>query len=210
MFGQARDEGVRYEVVHLSNSPSALTRPDLAFDMVRPGIAVYGQTPIPERGDMGLKPAMTLKCPVALVRPVQAGDGVSYGHTWIAERDTTAGAASHRLRRRRLPQSQWPHRRVDQRQAAPHRRARLHGPTRGRRGYRRRRLRGRRRDPVRAGHRGRTHRSGLGRTARHHQLRGRHEPSRPRRAEPIAEPDRSAKTVERSGASPAGWRARQE
>ncbi|MGO4442487.1 alanine racemase [Mycobacterium sp. 2YAF39] len=89
MAGQARDQGVRYEVVHLSNSPSALTRPDLAFDMVRPGIAVYGQTPIPERGDMGLKPAMTLKCPVALVRPVRAGDGVSYGHTWIAERDTT-------------------------------------------------------------------------------------------------------------------------
>jgi alanine racemase len=89
MVGQARDAGVQYEVVHLSNSPSALTRPDLAFDMVRPGIAVYGQTPIPERGDMGLKPAMTLKCPVALVRPVHAGDGVSYGHTWIAERDTT-------------------------------------------------------------------------------------------------------------------------
>ncbi len=89
MFGQARDEGVRYEVVHLSNSPSVLTRPDLAFDMVRPGIAVYGQTPIPERGDMGLKPAMTLKCPVALIRSVQTGDGVSYGHAWIAERDTT-------------------------------------------------------------------------------------------------------------------------
>jgi len=89
MVGQAHDQGVQYELVHLSNSPSALTRPDLAFDMVRPGIAVYGQTPIPERGDMGLKPAMTLKCPVALVRPVQAGEGVSYGHTWIAERATT-------------------------------------------------------------------------------------------------------------------------
>ncbi|WP_006244180.1 alanine racemase [Mycolicibacterium tusciae] len=89
MVGQARDQGVQYELVHLANSPSALTRPDLAFDMVRAGIAMYGQTPIPERGDMGLKPAMTLKCPVALVRPVHAGDGVSYGHTWIAERDTT-------------------------------------------------------------------------------------------------------------------------
>ncbi len=143
MVGQARDVGVQYELVHLSNSPSALTRPDLAFDMVRPGIAVYGQTPIPERGDMGLKPAMTLKCPVALVRPVHAGDGVSYGHTWIAERDTTAGVAPHRLRRRCLPQPQWPYRRADQREAAPHHRTGLHGPTRGRRGFRRRRLRGR-------------------------------------------------------------------
>ena len=89
MVAQAGEVGLRYEVVHLSNSPSVMTRPDLAFDMVRPGIAVYGQTPIPERGDMGLRPAMTLKCPVALVRSVKAGEGVSYGHTWIAERDTT-------------------------------------------------------------------------------------------------------------------------
>ena len=89
MVGQARDQGVHYDVVHLSNSPSVMTRPDLAFDMVRPGIAIYGQTPIPERGDMGLRPAMTLKCSVALVRSVRAGDGVSYGHTWVAEHDTT-------------------------------------------------------------------------------------------------------------------------
>jgi alanine racemase len=89
MRAQARNQGVRYEVAHLSNSPSAMTRPDLAYDMVRPGIAVYGLSPIPDRGDMGLHPAMTLKCPVALVRSVRAGDGVSYGHTWIADRDTT-------------------------------------------------------------------------------------------------------------------------
>ncbi|WP_460357277.1 alanine racemase [Mycobacterium sp. ZZG] len=85
----ARSSGVTYEVVHLANSPAALTRPDLAFDMVRPGIAVYGQTPIPERGDMGLRPAMTVRCPVAKLRQVRAGDAVSYGHTWTAPVDTT-------------------------------------------------------------------------------------------------------------------------
>jgi len=86
---QAREAGVEFEVHHLSNSPAAMTRPDLAFDMVRPGIAVYGQTPIPAKGDMGLRPAMTLRCPVAYVRRLKAGDGVSYGHTWVAETDTT-------------------------------------------------------------------------------------------------------------------------
>lgn len=91
MLRYAREQGVAFEIAHLSNSPAALTRPDLAFDLVRPGIAVYGQTPIPERGDMGLRPAMTLKSPVTLVRSIRAGDGVSYGHTWIAERDTTLG-----------------------------------------------------------------------------------------------------------------------
>lgn len=88
LVGQAGAAGVRFEVVHLSNSPAALTRPDLAFDMVRPGIAVYGQSPIPSQGDFGLRGAMTVKCPVAHVRSVQAGDGVSYGHTWTAPRDT--------------------------------------------------------------------------------------------------------------------------
>lgn len=89
MRTQAREAGVEFEMHHLSNSPAAMTRPDLAFDMVRPGIAVYGQTPIPARGDMGLRPAMTLTCPVAQVRRLAAGDGVSYGHTWVADADTT-------------------------------------------------------------------------------------------------------------------------
>lgn len=85
----AEGHGLRFEVAHLSNSAGTLTRPDLAYDMVRPGIAVYGLCPLPERGDMGLIPAMTLKTTVALVRPVRAGEGVSYGHTWVADRDTT-------------------------------------------------------------------------------------------------------------------------
>ncbi|BBX35164.1 alanine racemase [Mycolicibacterium mageritense] len=89
MRDHARSQKVPLEVAHLANSPAAMTRPDLAFDMVRPGIAVYGLSPIPERGDLGLRPAMTLKCPVALVRSVRAGDGVSYGHLWIADHDTT-------------------------------------------------------------------------------------------------------------------------
>jgi alanine racemase len=89
MLAEARRRGVDYEVAHLSNSPSAMTRPDLAFDMVRPGIAVYGLNPVPDRGSMGLRPAMTLRCPVAMVKTVRAGEGVSYSHTWTADRDTT-------------------------------------------------------------------------------------------------------------------------
>lgn len=89
MISEARRRGIEFEVAHLSNSPSAMTRPDLGFDMVRPGIAVYGLSPIPQSGDMGLRPAMTLRCPVAMVKTVPAGEGVSYGHTWTAQQDTT-------------------------------------------------------------------------------------------------------------------------
>ncbi|WP_201263437.1 alanine racemase [Mycobacterium montefiorense] len=89
MLAQAREQGVQFEIAHLSNSSATMSRPDLAFDMVRPGIAVYGLSPVPELGDMGLIPAMTVKCAVALVKSIRVGEGVSYGHTWIAKRDTT-------------------------------------------------------------------------------------------------------------------------
>ena len=39
---------MRFEIAHLSNSSATMSRPDLAFDMVRPGIAVYGLSPVPE------------------------------------------------------------------------------------------------------------------------------------------------------------------
>ncbi|MFV0496035.1 alanine racemase [Mycobacterium sp.] len=88
MLAYACEAGVQFEVAHLSNSSATMARPDLAFDLVRPGIAVYGLSPVPRLGNMGLIPAMTVKCPVALIKSIKAGEGVSYGHTWIAERDT--------------------------------------------------------------------------------------------------------------------------
>ncbi|WP_194817433.1 alanine racemase [Nocardia sp. XZ_19_385] len=83
----AKSHGLEPELVHLANSAATLTRPDLAFDLVRPGIAVYGLSPVPD--DFGLRPAMTLQARVALVKPVAAGEGVSYGHQWTAPHDTT-------------------------------------------------------------------------------------------------------------------------
>ncbi|NKY34313.1 alanine racemase [Nocardia speluncae] len=85
----AKEYGLEPELVHLANSAATLTRPDLAFDMVRPGIAVYGLTPVPEIGEFDLRPAMTFQAEVALVKKVAAGEGVSYGHEWIAPADTT-------------------------------------------------------------------------------------------------------------------------
>ena len=83
--------GVRPEVGHLANSAAAMTRHDLHFDMIRPGIAMYGLSPIPELGDFGLKPAMTASAQVALVKKIGAGESVSYGHTWTTPEDTVVG-----------------------------------------------------------------------------------------------------------------------
>ena len=58
--------GVQPEVRHLANSAATLTLPDAHFDLVRPGIAVYGLTPVPQQGDFGLVPAMTLRVAAGL------------------------------------------------------------------------------------------------------------------------------------------------
>ncbi len=75
---------------HLANSAATMTRPDLHFDLVRPGVAVYGLDPFDRPvGTSPLRPAMTLRARVALVKRVPAGSGVSYGHTWTTPRETT-------------------------------------------------------------------------------------------------------------------------
>ncbi|MDO5739814.1 MAG: alanine racemase [Ornithinimicrobium sp.] len=84
--------GLAVEVRHLSNSAATLTAPDATWDMVRPGLAVFGLTPVPDLGtaaDFGLRPAMRVTATVALTKRVPAGQGVSYGHTYVTDRETT-------------------------------------------------------------------------------------------------------------------------
>ena len=81
--------GVVPRIRHLANSAATVTRPDAHFDLVRPGVAVYGLSPVPERGDFGLVPAMTLRTHVANAKPVQSGSGVSYGHQYITSQAAT-------------------------------------------------------------------------------------------------------------------------
>lgn len=86
--------GLRPDVRHLANSAAVLTRPDTVFDLTRPGLAVYGLSPIPETAtsaQLGLRPAMTLRGRFVLVKPVPAGEGVSYGHTHTTTSDTRLG-----------------------------------------------------------------------------------------------------------------------
>ena len=97
-FGEAlalaERAGVRPEVRHLANSAAALTAPEHHYDLVRPGIAVYGLSPVPDVAGpsaYGLRPAMTLSGRFTLVKRLLAGSGVSYGHTYTTERDTTVG-----------------------------------------------------------------------------------------------------------------------
>ncbi len=77
---------------HLANSAATLADPAAHYDMVRPGIAVYGYSPI-EGETFGLRPAMSLRARLTQVKRLPAGHGISYGHTYTTERDTTVGIA---------------------------------------------------------------------------------------------------------------------
>jgi alanine racemase len=70
--------GAQIPLVHAANSAAVLAFPESLYNMVRPGLALYGLSP--RRGELvSLEPAMSLKCRVAQVRSVPAGRGISYG-----------------------------------------------------------------------------------------------------------------------------------
>jgi alanine racemase len=88
----ASEAGLDPDVSHLANSAATILRPSSHFDLVRCGIASYGLDPAPGVSPrLGLRPAMTVRARLLMSKPVAAGDGVSYGHTWVAGHDTTIG-----------------------------------------------------------------------------------------------------------------------
>ncbi|MEH3032680.1 MAG: alanine racemase [Aeromicrobium erythreum] len=85
-----RAAGLEPGLRHLANSAATIVRPDVHLDLVRVGIASYGLSPgdgvrLPE----GVRPVMTLRAQAAAVKRVPAGAGVSYGHTYVTDRETT-------------------------------------------------------------------------------------------------------------------------
>ncbi len=90
----AEGAGIDPEVRHLANSAATLTAPEHHFDLVRPGLAVYGLSPVPDVAGpsaYGLRPAMTLAADLVHVKRVPAGSGVSYGHIYTTDRETPLG-----------------------------------------------------------------------------------------------------------------------
>jgi alanine racemase len=94
VFAEALDQARRFGITpryrHIANSAATLTRPDAHLDLVRAGIAVYGLSPISAQPTgFGLRPAMTVRARVVMTKRAPAGQGVSYGHTYATDRETT-------------------------------------------------------------------------------------------------------------------------
>lgn len=86
------DAGFHLEVRHMANSAGAIFVPESRFDLVRVGLALYGLSPAPDLAtpqELGLDPAMSVTAHVAVTKRVPAGQGVSYGHTYVTDAETT-------------------------------------------------------------------------------------------------------------------------
>jgi alanine racemase len=82
--------GVVAQVRHLANSGGIFLEPKAHYDVVRPGIAIYGLSPAPSEGTFGLRPAMTLRSRLANVKRLPAGSGISYNHQYRIGAPVTA------------------------------------------------------------------------------------------------------------------------
>ena len=80
----------------LANSAGVLAAPDAHRDWIRPGIMLYGASPMAggRARDHGLRPVMTLTAPLVAVKTIERGAAVGYGGTWTAPAAMTLGVAA--------------------------------------------------------------------------------------------------------------------
>lgn len=87
---------LRFQVqyIHAANSGAILDLPQAYFNLVRPGVMIYGNYPSTETTEsVPLEPALRWVSRLVQVKRVRAGQTVSYGATWRAARDTVIGTA---------------------------------------------------------------------------------------------------------------------
>jgi alanine racemase len=80
--------GLAPRVKHAANSAATLRMPEARFDIVRPGIALFGVSPFEGEGSGAreLRPVMRVRTEVIALRQIATGERIGYGHTWKAER----------------------------------------------------------------------------------------------------------------------------
>jgi len=102
-----RAAGIDPGPVHAANSGAVILHPDAWFDMVRPGILLYGYKSVAEYEappdqlkklagykSLSVAPVMELRSTVVLIKKIKKGESVSYGRTWTAETDTLIAVLS--------------------------------------------------------------------------------------------------------------------
>ena len=87
----SEQKGVDFQIKHLAASGATLSYPQMHFDMVRCGIAIYGLSPFEDRAveNLSLRPAMRVVAQIMNLKRMPKGQGVSYGYRYRTEKETT-------------------------------------------------------------------------------------------------------------------------
>jgi alanine racemase len=88
---QSTVEGIRPPLAHFCNSAGILTMKAAIFEGVRPGLLLYGCSPIEGVPIVGLRPAMSMKSRLVAFKQVPAGYGISYGRSYLTYKPTVVG-----------------------------------------------------------------------------------------------------------------------
>lgn len=83
-------KGIHIPLVHCANSGAILQQPDSYFDMVRPGIMMYGYPPSQQaRKSVKITPALSLKAKIGFIKRVEKGTSISYSRRYFTKKETT-------------------------------------------------------------------------------------------------------------------------
>lgn len=88
---EIKKEGINPGILHCSNSGAIFLHPEAHFDMVRPGIAIYGYSSCAKEKGVSLKPVMEFSSQIVAIKHFSKGETVSYDRTWVAEDDCDIG-----------------------------------------------------------------------------------------------------------------------
>jgi len=92
VIDELEGNNIKIKYKHAANSTAVLSYPDAHFNLVRPGISLYGFAPfVGAEKEINLEPVMQLKTRIVFIKRVKKGTSVSYGRTWKAERDSMIG-----------------------------------------------------------------------------------------------------------------------
>lgn len=93
LLSALKKNGAEFPIVHCANSGGVLDIPESYFDMVRPGLALYGYYPSHEiKNKIPLKPVMNFKSKVTFIKKVAAKTSISYGRTYFTKNDCFIGS----------------------------------------------------------------------------------------------------------------------
>jgi len=87
ILSELADEGILIPYCHLANSAAIIQFQESCFNLVRPGLMLYGYSPMGQSPAFPLRPVMQVKTRVLSVKKVAAGQSISYGRSFITKRE---------------------------------------------------------------------------------------------------------------------------